>query len=182
TINCCNKLFIFGDKEKHLIFGYYIVFGNVSFSSVLSDSYDEENFGYVYEEDPHTNQARLEKIEVPENFNPQITKDHPGSFHLHSEEMEKRIGNLFNHSMSEQQKKILESITTESLKTCMPAIGEIITHEHIAKLAKKVAEEFVKFRLRISTEEDITDLINNTLHSVKDNSSGTSEGATQNSN
>ncbi len=156
----CNRLYIFGDNSKKLLFGYYIVFGNISFSSVLSNTYDEDDFGFFYEESPFNKYKKFSPIGLDKHFSYEITKNFQKNFNLHSKEFHNRIGNLVRYYYDVSEKDVIDNLLKKSLKSALPNEGDIITKEHINNLSKQIAEYYLKHLYRLSSEEDITNIIN----------------------
>ncbi len=150
-----NKLYAFGSRERHLVFGYYIVFGQISFSSVLSESYSGDDFGFRYLEDPVSGEHSFGRVGVDNTFDSGITKDYSKNVERHSEEMERRMAFLMSYYQERSQRETIASIIKEGYEKCFPKIGEVITEKHVADLSRYIAQEFVKHHFRIGSEEAI---------------------------
>ena len=55
-----HRIFIFASKEKKLVFGILELFGHLTFSGVLTDSWNGENINKVYVIDPITGNNKNE--------------------------------------------------------------------------------------------------------------------------
>ena len=105
--NLSHKLYLFGNQKKRIIFGYYIIFGCISFSCILSNGYNEKDFGFYYETSPLIKSNKFTEIDLDKSFDDKFIIQYAEYQNIHQEKMGERLKELLKHSEYHSQNKII---------------------------------------------------------------------------
>jgi len=139
-----NYLYVFGDKENKLIFGFVIVFGQFVYSSVLKDDYVGLDFGYMFKQHPITKERCVEVVNCIPKYNHEIIKNYTTHFQLQIMGMEKGLNNIMTCVFAKQHDDFVMELMTSNRKY-FSEDGTLLDGDALIKeFSERIAKRFCR--------------------------------------
>ncbi|WP_172249922.1 HNH endonuclease [Saccharibacillus deserti] len=158
-----NYIFISGSSQQGIIFGHVVIFGSISFSSIIHNRYEGVDFGYGIKQPLNVKQSEaFYEFEI-QPFNSNIFRDKLAYSEIQINKMGKEINKLLRIYQDKATKEAQNKLISEAMNKVFKGYeGEYFSSEILQNLSNVIADEYTKFLFRIDTEtpidlEDSTD-------------------------
>ncbi|HEY9156819.1 HNH endonuclease [Candidatus Binatus sp.] len=146
-----HRLFVFASPNRGLVFGLLELFGALRFSGLLAETWSGPEINRAYVIDPITNEAFDATVVPPA----EIGREYFATRRFDLGVASKQLQAFFSTLGDLQRRQNLNEMIESSYHSQMPGEGEVITNDHIQKLARDLAGRFVVSLYRIDSREPL---------------------------
>jgi hypothetical protein len=143
--NLDHRVAIFGSRSEKVVIGLLELFGELRFSSILSDTWDGSDFGYTYVVDPRSGRGHDERTARPAT----LTKDDVLARTFDNNVGVAAFARVVERAAEHQRQEVRRSIIAECMQEHWHGP---LTEPALKAVARCVAERYLAFLSRIDTE------------------------------